>query len=208
LTPGNTSQPVLHAFEAAIQVIKNAGATVIDNANFSAWEEFVADANALLGSESIVLDADFVSDLSNYFSQLTSNPNGIMSLADESNFTHNFKLEDYPVRDTAVWDRALSLGYNNNDYRFWRAYNRTSYLGGPGGVTGVLEAFNLDALILPTDYSPNLPAYAGLPVITVPMGFYPSNNSITKSENWGLIEVGPNIPYETSSPPEHLHILK
>lgn len=200
LTPDNTSQPILDAFEAAIQVIKKAGATVIDNANFSAWNEFVADANAPLGSESIVLDADFISDLPNYLSQLTSNPNGISNLSDESNFTHNFKLEDYPARDTAVWDQALSLGYNSSDYRFWQAYNHTSYLGGPGGVTGVLEAFNLDALILPTDYSPNLPAYAGLPVITVPMGFYPSNSSITKSESWGLVEVGPNIPYKISLP--------
>jgi amidase len=197
LTPDNTSQPILDAFEAAIQVIKNAGAIIVDNANFSAWDEFVADANAPLGSESIVLDADFVSDLSNYLAQLTSNPNEIHGLADEANFTHTFKLEDYPIRDTAVWDQALSLGYNSSDYRFWQAYQHTSYLGGEGGVTGALAAFNLDALILPTDYSPSLPAYAGLPVVTVPMGYYPPNSSVTRSEHWKLVEVGPNIPYET-----------
>jgi len=194
LTPDNTSQPILDAFESSIQLIKNAGAIIVDNANFSAWEEFVADENAPLSSESIVLDADFVTDLSSYLAQLTSNPNRIMSLADESNFTHSFKLEDYPPRDTAVWDQALSLGYNNSDYRFWQAYQQTSYFGGEGGVTGALAAFNLDALILPTDFSPNLPAYAGLPVVTVPMGYYPSNSTVIKSENWGLVEVGPNIP--------------
>jgi amidase len=194
ITPDNTSQPILDAFEAAIQVIKNAGATVIDNTNFSAWDEYVADSNAALGNEDIVLDADFVSDLANYLSQLTSNPNQILSLADESNFTHTFKLEDYPARDTAVWDQALSLGYNSSDYRFWQAYQQTSYYGGAGGVTGALAAYNLDALILPTDYSPGLPAYAGLPVVTVPMGFYPANSSISRSPPWELIEVGPNIP--------------
>jgi amidase len=197
LTPDNTSQPILDAFEAAIQVIKNAGAIVVDNTNFSAWDEFVADANAPLGSEDIVLDADFISDLSSYLAQLTSNPNQITSLADEANFTHNYKPEDYPARNTAVWDQALSLGYNRSDYRFWQAYQHTSYLGGEGGVTGALAAFNLDALILPTDYSPNLPAYAGLPVVTVPMGYYPSNSSVTTSQNWELVEVGPNIPYDT-----------
>ena len=197
LTPDNTSQPILDAFEAAIEVIKNAGAIVVDNTNFSAWDEFLADENETLSSEDIVLDADFVSDLANYLAQLTSNPNHITSLADESNFTHNFKLEDYPRRDTAVWDQALSLGYNSSDYRFWQAYQKTSYFGGEGGVTGALDAFNLDALILPTDYSPNLPAFAGLPVVTVPMGFYPANSSVSRSPNWKLVEVGPNIPYES-----------
>lgn len=194
LTPDNTSQPMFDAFDAAIQVLKNAGATIVDNANFSAWEQYVADANAPLGNSSIVLDADFVSDLANYLSELTFNPNNIKSLADESNFTHTFALEDYPQRDTAVWDQALSLGYNNSDYRFWQAFQYTSFFGGEGGVLGALSTYNLDALILPTDYSPGLPAAAGLPVVTVPMGCYPSNSSVIKSRTWGLAEAGPNIP--------------
>lgn len=60
---------------------------------------------------------------------------------------------------------------------FGKHINIPSYLGGEGGVTGALAAFSLDVLISPADYSPNLPAYAGLPVLTVPMGFYSSNNS-------------------------------
>jgi len=199
ITPSNTSQPILDAFESAIQVIKDAGAIVVDNTNFSAFAEFLADSNSPLGNESIVLDADFVSDLpGSYLSKLTYNPNNINSLADESNFTHHFALEDYPERDTAVWDQALSLGYNNTDYRFWQAYQFTTYFGGAGGVTGALDAFNLDALILPTDYSPPLPAYAGLPVVTVPMGFYPSNSSVTTTPPWNLVAVGPNIPFGLS----------
>jgi amidase len=70
----------------------------------------------------LFLDADFISDLSSYLAQLTSNPNQITSLSDEANFTKSFNLEDYPTRDTVVWDEALSLGYNNSDYRFWQAY--------------------------------------------------------------------------------------
>ncbi|KUJ09306.1 amidase [Mollisia scopiformis] len=198
LTPDNTSQPILDAFEASIQVLKNAGAIIVDNANFSAWDQYVADANAPVGNSTIVLDADFVSDLANYLSKLTSNPNDIKSLADESNFTHTFALEDYPQRDTAVWDQSLSLGYNNSDYRFWQAYQYTSFFGGEGGVLGALKTYNLDALILPTDYSPGLPAAAGLPVVTVPMGYYPSNSTVIKSQTWGLVEVGPNIPFGLS----------
>jgi amidase len=195
LTPDNTRQPILDAFEASIQILKNAGAVIVDNTNFSAWDEFVADNNADLGNSTIVLEADFISDLAKYFSQLASNPNNIKSLVDLSNFTHNFPPEDYPQRNTAIWDQALSLGYNNSDFRFWQAYQYSSYFGGEGGVLGALKTYNLDALILPTDYAPNLPARAGLPVVTVPMGFYPSNSTVLKSPNWDLVEVGPNIPY-------------
>jgi len=195
ITPTNSSGPILDAFEDTIATIKAAGAIIIDNANFSAFDEYLADAGKNLGNESIVLDADFVSDLPNlYLSQLTYNPNSVTSLADVSNFTHNFPPEDYPDRDTGVWDQALSLGYNNTDPRFWQAYQLTSYWGGEGGVTGALAQYNLDALILPTDYSPGLPAYAGLPVVTVPLGFYPPNASIVTDPSRGLIGVGPNIP--------------
>ncbi|KAG0650058.1 amidase, partial [Hyphodiscus hymeniophilus] len=198
LKPENISQPVLDAFEAAIQVIKNAGAIIVDNANFSGWEELLADEANAPSSEDIVLGADFVSDLSSYLGQLTSNPNQITSLAGAASFTHSSKLESYPTRDTAIWDEALSLGYNSSDYRFWKAFERTSYFGGEGGVTGALAAFHLDALILPTDSAPNLPAYAGLPVVTVPMGYYPSNSSVLRTPNWELVEVGPNIPFGLS----------
>jgi amidase len=173
--------------------MKNAGATIVENANFSAWDEYVADENAPIGNSTIVLDADFVSNLASYLSQLTSNPNNIKSLADEANYTHHFALEDYPNRDTGVWEQSLSLGYNNSESRFWQAYQYSSYLGGEGGVLGALKMYNLDALILPTDDSPGLPARAGLPIVTVPLGFYPSNTTVEKSQR-GLVEVGPNIP--------------
>jgi amidase len=195
LTPDNSSKPILDAFEAAIKVIREAGAIIVDNANFTAFNDFLADANKPLGNETIVLEADFVADLPNlYLSQLSSNPNGVHGLAEVSNFTHTYKLEDYPERDTGLWDQDLGLGYNNTDYRFWEAYQWTTYFGGEGGVTGALKRFNLDALILPTDYSPALPAYAGLPVVTVPMGFYPSNSKVVTFPPWNLVAVGPNIP--------------
>lgn len=195
LTPDKSSGPILAAFEDAIATIKAAGAIIVDNANFSAFSAYIADANKSLGNESIVLDADFVSDLPNlYLNKLTYNPNNVTSLADISRFTHIYPLEDYPDRDTGVWDQALGLGYNNSDSRFWKAYQQTSYWGGEGGVTGALKQYNLDALILPTDYSPGLPAYAGLPVVTVPLGFYPPNSTIVTNPSRGLVGVGPNIP--------------
>jgi amidase len=129
-----TSQPVFEAFDAAVQVLKSAGAVIVDNANFSAWNEYVADSNASTGNGTIVLCADFVSNLASYLSQLTSNPTNIKILSDVSNFTHLSALEEYPIRDRGVWDQALSLGYNNSDFRFWQAYQYSSYFGGERGV--------------------------------------------------------------------------
>jgi amidase len=60
-------------------------------------------------------------------------------------------------------------------------------------VLGALKAHNLDAFVLPTGYSPGVPARAGLPIVTVPMGCYPSNTSVVESRR-GLVTVGPNNP--------------
>lgn len=153
-------EPVLAAFEAAIQTIKRAGATIIDNTNITAYAlDQYLNGNASL----IVLEADFVSDLPDeYLSKLTYNPQNVHNLPDVSNFTHTFPPEDYPDRDTAVWDEALALGFNNTDPRFWAQYQINLQTGGIQGVLGLLTNYSLDALILPTDFSPGLPALVGL----------------------------------------------
>lgn len=189
----NTSVPIISAFDAAVKVIEKAGATIVENADYPAWEGYLRDDN-----ETLVLEADFISDLAAYLAQLETNPNNVTSLADVRKFTQIFPLESYPARDTAVWDDALSLGYNNSDYQFWQAYQASYYYGAEGGVLGALEKYNLDALILPTDYSSGPSARAGLPVVTVPLGSYPANTTIVKSRNWGLVQVGPNIPFGIS----------
>lgn len=56
ITPDETSQPILDAFEAAIQVIKHAGATIVDYSNYSASDDALTKAN-LASNE--VLYADF-----------------------------------------------------------------------------------------------------------------------------------------------------
>jgi amidase len=109
-------------------------------------------------------------------------------------FTQTCKLEEYPSRNTAWWDDDIALGFDNADYRFWQAYQITSRLGAELGVTGALEAYNLDVLVLPTAYAPFQSAIAGLPVVTVPMGFYPEDTPVVETENRDLVRVGPNIP--------------
>ncbi|WPG97264.1 Hypothetical protein R9X50_00003600 [Acrodontium crateriforme] len=184
--------PVLAAFNEAVKEIEAAGATIVD-ANFTGFEAFQNDKN-----ETLVLDADFISNLANYFSELTFNPYGLKSLADLRNFTHNFKAEDWPERDTAIWDNALKEGWNNTDPRFWKAYQANLYYGGEGGILGALERTNTSAVLLPTQLSPTIPALVGAPVVTVPMGFYPANTTVRLDDFGGTVASGPHIPFGIS----------
>ncbi|KAL9605166.1 MAG: hypothetical protein Q9219_000100 [cf. Caloplaca sp. 3 TL-2023] len=196
ITEEEGDTPVLAAFESAVQTIRRAGATIVDNVNITAY---ALDQYLNSNSSIIVLEADFISDLpKNYLSKLTSNPNSVFDLADVSNFTQTFPPEDYPDRDTAVWDGALALGFDNTSPEFWAAYQNNLEVAGRQGILGVLANYSLDALVLPTDFSAGLPALVGTPVVTVPLGFYPGNTTVVRNRRGTLVETAPNIPFGLS----------
>lgn len=68
-------------------------------------------------------------------------------------------------RDVAVFNESLDLGYNNTDYRFWQAYQADLQLGGPDGIIGALARDNLDAVLLPSQYSYSFAAIVGTPIV-------------------------------------------
>ena len=86
------ASPVLAAFEAAINVLKQAGAIVIENTNYT-LPAFSFE------TQDFLLQADFATDLPRYLAQLTTNPENVHSVADITNFTRRFKAEEYPDRD-------------------------------------------------------------------------------------------------------------
>lgn len=190
---GQVSAQVQAAFENAVKQIRSAGATVVES-NFTDYQQFL-NSSAPLN----VLEIDFVTNLKQYLDLLTFNPHNVKDLADVAKFTQNFKQEDYPERDIDLWQQSLAFGYNNTDPRFWPFYQRDLYFGGVAGVLGAIKNHSLDAIILPTDVSPNLPALIGSPVVTVPLGFYPSNQSVVTTGDFAnLVETGPNIPFGIS----------
>jgi amidase len=182
---------MLSAFDAAVNVLSKAGSTVIDG-NFTAAADFLNST-----TEGEVLNADFIVNLASYLAGLTSNPNNVTSLAEVRNFTQNYALEEYPDRDTGVWDEALDTqGWNNTDPLFWDAYQQNLLnFGGEGGLLGALERDNLDAVVLPTDFASSWAAIVGAPVITVPLGFYSWNTTVAYNRRGNLVTEGPNIPY-------------
>lgn len=189
----DTYYPEIVAFNAALKVFEAAGATIIDNTNFTGYE---LEGN----SSSIVLAADFTNDLANYLSELTYNPENVHSVADVTYFTTTTEpiLEDYPARDVGVFNDSLTLGFNNTAPQFWSAYQTNLLLAGPYGITGALKNYSLDALILPTDFASHYPALLGSPVVSVPLGFFPPNTTVEKNGFGDLNAVAPGIPFGIS----------
>lgn len=182
--------PIVAAFDAALDVLRAAGATVVDDIALPGY-----DVLARAGSPGVVLEADFNTDVARYFAELTANPNGIRDLAGLRAFTQGFPLEDFPERDTEVWDEALALGYGNDAPEFWSNYTANLFYAGPLGVTGALQNFSLDALALPTAFSPFLPALIGAPVVTVPLGRFPDNTTVELNGFGNLNATAPNVPF-------------
>ena len=184
---------VMKTFTEALGVITNAGATIIDEANFPQF-----DIDAFSRNASIVLDTDFVAGLAEYFSHLVINPQNLHGLNDVATFTKTDPREEYPERDVYVWERELTRNITNESPESWQAYQANLEMGGPQGVIGALDNHNLDALVMPTFTSFHLPAIAGLPVITVPLGYFPANTTLVMNLKGTMVSVAPNIPFGIS----------
>ena len=188
------TEPILNAFEAIIPLLKSAGAIIVDNANFTGLDDLNNSTY-----ETVILEADFITDLpGEYLSKLTYNPQNINNVAQLTNFTHANPLEDWPGRDTEIWEEALSLGFDNTSPEFWGNYTAGRYLAGPLGVTGALKNYSLDALILPTEFAPSIPAIIGTPLITVPLGKYPEDTPVVQNRFGNLNATYPGAPFGLS----------
>ncbi|KAI1766940.1 amidase signature enzyme [Hypoxylon sp. FL1150] len=181
------------AFEQAVSVLKAAGATIVDNIDFPSAAEFLHS-----GVKDLIIQADFPVNLASYLSQLTENPNNVTTLAEVREFTRSSNDEEFPGRDTALWDRILfEQGWDNTDPRFEETYQRALRYNGVGGVLGAIERHNLDAVIVPSDGTHTFAAGVGAPVITVPLGFSAPDAAVVKNSR-DLVIAGPNLPFGLS----------
>ena len=186
----NSSAPVLEAFESFLSTLRSAGATVED-ANFtdSVLQEYFASNN-----ETLVLDSEFISGLAAYLAELTLNPLGLTDLEGVRNFTQTFPAEQYPFRDTGVWDTALAAGYNASDIRHYEAVQADLDISNRL-LLGTIRSQSLDAVLLPTQFSPGFAAFAQSPGVTIPMGYYPADTAVTLNRRGDLVAQSPNYPF-------------
>ncbi|KAG8420924.1 hypothetical protein J3458_002839 [Metarhizium acridum] len=189
LPPRQFTSPLLQAFENALEVLRSEGATVVDDIETPGHERIGEFTDPILG-------ADMLTDVaSHYFNHLKTNPRNITTLKQLQEFTQKFPKEEWPARDTQLWQDAIDRGFDNTSPRFWSMYTEQLNFAGPQGILGALKNNSLDALVVPSDMMSSLPAVVGSPVITVPLGRQPDWWPEGKNEFGNLNAVGPNLPF-------------
>jgi amidase len=192
---------LMAAFESAIEIMRSAGAEIVDNANFPAFDGSVeASMRSIREKYNYkVIGTDFIAGITSYLAKVTdTDGNQYHSVEELLNCTQSDPREEYPDRDTSSWEQALSYNFTNDSQEVWDAYQEDLYFGREGGVLGALDLYNLDALILPTTSSMYLPALGGLPIINVPLGRHPDDTEIVKDRKGHLVQIGPNTPFGIS----------
>jgi amidase len=165
-------------FEQAVDVMRSAGAVVIDPVEFPSFDEFNADQ-----SELIVLIFEFKRDLNNYLATRTGVP--VTSLADVIQFNTDHAGRELKYFGQELMEMAESEVFSQAEYQ--QALVRGPQLATEQGIDAVLATHNLDAIVAPTN-SPAWPtdlingdaflfgssgyaAVAGYPLVTVTAGY-------------------------------------
>ncbi|KAJ3933353.1 MAG: amidase signature enzyme [Lentinula lateritia] len=191
---GNGSESAIGlAFEKALDVIRELGATVVDPADLPSAEEIARSNN-----ETVVLDTDFKIQINAWLEGLISIPSGVRSLADLIAFDNaNPSLEE-PVNFTSQSEFIASEATTGFTDAYFQSLASDKELGGAQGIDAALEMFDLDALVLPAQGLTTVPAaIAGYPIVTVPLGFFPSNVTIG-SAGPETVYPAPGVPFGLS----------
>lgn len=164
--------------DAALDAMRQAGATIVDPAN-------IATARTLDADELDILMYEFKADLNAYLAELTNSR--VRTLADVIAFNREHAAEEMPYFGQEIMERSQKKGsLQSAEYR--RMLARGKRRAGTEGIDATMKAHRLDAIVAPTQGPPSLidlvngdpsgggyftspAAIAGYPHVTVPMGF-------------------------------------
>ncbi|KIJ35770.1 hypothetical protein M422DRAFT_180252 [Sphaerobolus stellatus SS14] len=181
------------AFEAALNVMRSLGATVVDPADLPSADEIVVSNN-----ETIVLDVDFKVALNAYIAALLRVPTGVRNLADIIAFDDAHPAEEEPTGFEDQSELIESQATTGKNATYFAALAADHDLGRTRGIDAALKQFKLDALVLPAPGLTTVPAaIAGYPIVTVPLGFYPANVTIG-SAGPETVYPAPGVPFGLS----------
>ncbi|KDQ59509.1 hypothetical protein JAAARDRAFT_205546 [Jaapia argillacea MUCL 33604] len=184
---------VMETFEQALLTLKALGATVVDPADLPS-----ADEIATSGNETIVLNVDFKIQLNAWYQSLLYNPSGVQNLSDLIAFDNAYPNLEEPTNYTSqsiLIASEATTGYNST---FYEALAFDRELGGSRGIDAAISMYNLDALVLPANARVTVPAaIVGYPIVTVPLGFFPSNVTIG-SAGPNTVYPAPGVPFGLS----------
>jgi amidase len=164
-------------FEDALQVMRDAGATLVD-VSIPSFDEFNADQ-----SEIIVLIFEFKRDLNAYLATRSGVP--VSTLADVIQFNLDHAEQELKFFGQELMELAEGDAFTQEEYE--AALIRGPQLAGPQGIDATLAANNVQAIVAPTNTpawptdlingdaflfgSSGFAAVAGYPLVTVTGGF-------------------------------------
>jgi amidase len=164
-------------FEDALQVMRDAGATLVD-VTIPSFDEFNADQ-----SEIIVLIFEFKRDLNAYLATRSGVP--VSTLADVIQFNLDHAEQELKFFGQELMELAEGDAFTQEEYE--AALIRGPQLAGPQGIDATLAANNVQAIVAPTNTpawptdlingdaflfgSSGFAAVAGYPLVTVTGGF-------------------------------------
>ncbi len=176
---------VLAQFEAALDAMTAAGATLVD-LDAAGFTFPSADG------ETLVLCFDFRNDVQTYFATRVGVPVAGKTLNDAIAFNNAHADEEMPFFNQDIWDLTVSLATGPNDPQSafgGMTYNQALAIDQASGVNGIdaaLGQFHLDAVVSATDNpawatdllygdhfiygTSSLAAAEGYPIVQVPAG--------------------------------------
>lgn len=182
----------LESFERALDRLTSAGATIVDNVKFRSEAEWDLWPKS---ERKRPLEAEFKASIKRWCKDLTKNPHQIQSVDDLIHFIELKPRELYPEHDI---DRLISSrdspDLDSNEIQ--DALKKMLRCSAEDGILGALHDYSQYALVLPNDYyrPSDYTARAGMPLIALPLGFYPQGTQ-TKHTNVGnQVDIAPNIP--------------
>ena len=193
------SGPAIAAFEGALEVLREAGADVVDPVSAEGLAEFASENTTY--PYLMVLGIELSEAMPLYLSRLRRNPNKLCTIDDIRNFTEHHPKERYPEFDMAFWDMVSNVGYDNASQPYWDVRDSLEALAGDLGLTGGLTNLTLDAIVVPSEFATLVSGILGTPLITVPMGVTTNSTAVVKGGGAGFGNVtmtGPNRPFGIS----------
>jgi amidase len=164
-------------FENALAALRARGAVLVDPVE-------IPNADKLDADEQVVLQFEFKDGLNRYLQ--TRVGSGPRTLADLIRFNQEHAAAEMPYFGQELFTQSNDRG-DLTDHRYVEAHERARRLAGPEGIDAALAKDHLDVLVAPTMGAAwvtdlvngdhflgggvsTLPAVAGYPHITVPMG--------------------------------------
>ncbi|KAF7920049.1 hypothetical protein EAE99_008170 [Botrytis elliptica] len=180
----------IHLFGNALDAMRFLGATLVDPTSYSTFD---TDRSSCTGDEyDIALKVDIYHNIKKTLSYFSTNPHSLYTLSDVITYSIATPAEEATKRGLGHFESALEVGkkYARDSEEYRNSMVERNHMGRQ--IPKLLDKFDCDMIVLPTNVAVEPADVGGCPVVSVPMGFYPPETEVVRQN--GMVEVGPGIP--------------